>query len=116
MSSMPLRPVSVSYTHLDVYKRQGLVRFNLGHKTGIDFPGEMAGILRAPSPSIPLVTWANMGFGQGLTVTPVQLLACFVAIANKGIYTPLHYVKELVTEEGSFPPDIPCLLYTSRCV
>lgn len=85
----------------------GLVRFNLGHKTGIDFPGEMAGILRAPSPSIPLVTWANMGFGQGLTVTPVQLLACFGAIANKGIYTPLHYVKELVTEEGSFPPDIP---------
>lgn len=86
---------------------EGLVRFNLGHKTGIDFPGEMAGILRAPSPSIPLVTWANMGFGQGLTVTPVQLLACFGAIANKGIYTPLHYVKELVTEEGSFPPDIP---------
>jgi len=85
----------------------GLVRFNLGHKTGIDFPGEMAGILRAPSPSIPLVTWANMGFGQGLTVTPVQLLACLGAIANKGIYTPLHYVKELVTEEGSFPPDIP---------
>jgi len=85
----------------------GLVRFNLGHKTGIDCPGEMAGILRAPSPSIPLVTWANMGFGQGLTVTPVQLLACFGAIANKGIYTPLHYVKELVTEEGSFPPDIP---------
>ncbi len=85
----------------------GLIRFNLGHKTGIDFPGEMAGILRAPSPSIPLVTWANMGFGQGLTVTPVQLLACFGAIANKGIYTPLHYVKELVTEEGSFPPDIP---------
>ena len=85
----------------------GLVRFNLGQKTGIDFPGEMGGVLRAPSPNVPLVTWANMGFGQGLTVTPVQLLACFGAIANQGIYTPLHYVKELVTAEGSFPPDIP---------
>lgn len=85
----------------------GLVRFNLGQKTGIDFPGEVGGVLRAPAPSVPLVTWANMGFGQGLTVTPVQLLACFGAIANKGIYTPLHYVKEMVTEEGSFPPDIP---------
>ena len=72
----------------------GLVRFNLGHKTGIDFPGEMAGILRAPSPSIPLVTWAIMGFGQGRTVTPVQLLACFGAIANIGSFTPLHYVKQ----------------------
>lgn len=86
---------------------EGLLRFNLGHKTGIDFPGEMGGVLRAPSPSVPLVTWANMGFGQGLTVTPIQLLACFGAIANSGIYTPLRYVKELVTAEGSFPPDVP---------
>jgi stage V sporulation protein D (sporulation-specific penicillin-binding protein) len=86
---------------------EGLLRFNLGHKTGIDFPGEMGGVLRAPSPSVPLVTWANMGFGQGLTVTPIQLLACFGAIANNGIYTPLRYVKELVTAEGSFPPDVP---------
>ena len=86
---------------------EGLLRFNLGHKTGIDFPGEMGGVLRAPSPSVPLVTWANMGFGQGLTVTPIQLLACFGAIANNGIYTPLRYVKELVTVEGSFPPDVP---------
>lgn len=85
----------------------GLLRFNLGQKTGIDFPGEMAGILRAPSPNVPLVTWANMGFGQGLTVTPVQLLACFGAIANKGIYAPLRYVKEMVTEEGRFAPDVP---------
>ncbi|HPT82355.1 MAG TPA: penicillin-binding transpeptidase domain-containing protein [Limnochordia bacterium] len=86
---------------------QGLLRFNLGQKTGVDFPGEMGGVLKAPSPSVPLVTWANIGFGQGLTVTPVQLLACFGAIANKGIYTPLRYVKEMVTEEGSFPPDVP---------
>lgn len=85
----------------------GLISFNLGHKTGIDFPGEMGGVLRAPSSSIPLVTWANIGFGQGLTVTPIQLLASFGAIANQGIYSVLHYVKELRTEEGSFPPDIP---------
>lgn len=86
---------------------RGLLSFNLGHKTGIDFPGEMGGVLRAPSQSVPLVTWANIGFGQGLTVTPVQLLAAFGAIANGGIYSTLHYVKELVTEEGSFKPDIP---------
>ncbi|NMB02242.1 MAG: PASTA domain-containing protein [Firmicutes bacterium] len=85
----------------------GLLSFNLGHKTGIDFPGEMGGILKSPSPNVPLVTWANIGFGQGLTVTPVQLLASFGAIANEGIYSVLHYVKELRTEEESFPPDIP---------
>lgn len=85
----------------------GLTDFNLGYKTGIDFPGEVGGTLRAPSPNIPLVTWANIGFGQGLTVTPIQLIASFGAIANDGIYSVPHYVKELVTSEGSFPPDIP---------
>ena len=86
---------------------EGLVSFNLGYKTGIDFPGEVGGTLRPPAESIPLVTWANIGFGQGLTVTPIQLLAGFGAIANDGIYSVPHYVKELVTSEGSFPPDIP---------
>jgi len=85
----------------------GLTQFNLGSKTGIDFPGEMGGTLRSPSPNVPLVTWANIGFGQGLTLTPVQLIASFGAIANQGIYSVPHYVKEMVTEEGSFPPDIP---------
>ena len=85
----------------------GLTSFNIGYKTGIDFPGEMGGTLRAPSPNLPLVTWANIGFGQGLTVTPIQLLASFGAIANQGIYSVPHYVKELITEEGTYPPDIP---------
>ncbi len=85
----------------------GLTRFNLGYKTGIDFPGEIGGTLRSPSPNIPLVTWANIGFGQGLTVTPIQLLAGFGAIANDGIYSVPHYVKERVAAEGSFEADIP---------
>lgn len=85
----------------------GLTSFNLGYKMGVDFPGEMGGTLRAPSPSIPLVTWANIGFGQGLTVTPLQLIAAFGAIGNGGIYSVPHYVRKLVTEEGSFAPDIP---------
>lgn len=85
----------------------GLTDFNLGYKTGVDFPGEMGGTLRAPSPNVPLVTWANIGFGQGLTITPIQLIASFGAIANDGIYSVPHYVKKLVTVEGAFPPDIP---------
>lgn len=85
----------------------GLLSFNLGHKTGIDFPGEIGGVLRSPAPSIPLVTWANIGFGQGLTVTPIQLLAALGAIANEGIYSVPHYAKELRTEEASYAPDIP---------
>ncbi len=85
----------------------GLTSFNLGYKTGVDFPGEVGGTLRSPSPNIPLVTWANIGFGQGLTTTPIQMIASFGAIANDGIYSVPHYVREMVTEEGSYGPDVP---------
>ncbi len=84
-----------------------LLEFNFGSKMGVDFPGEAPGTVHAPSSKVPLVTWANIGFGQGLTMTPLQLLAAFGAIANEGIYSVPHYVKELVTKEGSYPPDIP---------
>ncbi|NLJ81332.1 MAG: PASTA domain-containing protein [Firmicutes bacterium] len=86
---------------------RGLTDFNLGSKMGVDFPGEAAGTVRPPSDAIPLVTWANIGFGQGLTVTPLQLLAGFGAIANEGIFSVPHYVQEICTPEGNFAPDIP---------
>lgn len=85
----------------------GLTSFNLGYQMGVDFPGERGGTLRPPSPNLPLVTWANIGFGQGLTVTPLQLIAGFGAIANDGIFSVPHYVQEIVTEDGKFAPDIP---------
>lgn len=85
----------------------GLTSFNLGFKMGVDFPGEMGGTLRSPAPTIPLVTWANIGFGQGLTVTPLQLIAGFGAIANEGIFSVPHYVQKIVTSDGVYQPDIP---------
>ncbi len=84
-----------------------LLKWNFGSKMGVDFPGEVGGTVHPPSARVPLVTWANIGFGQGLTMTPLQLLAAFGAIANDGIYSVPHYVKEIVSEEGSRGPDIP---------
>lgn len=86
---------------------KGLTDFNLGYKMGVDFPGEAPGTVRPPSAAVPLVTWANIGFGQGLTMTPLHLLAGFGAIAHQGIFSVPHYVQKLVTKEGTFPPDIP---------
>ncbi|NLY10818.1 MAG: PASTA domain-containing protein [Firmicutes bacterium] len=84
-----------------------LTRYNFGSKTGIDFPGEASGVVRHPSTGVPLVTWANIGFGQGLTVTPIQLLAAFGAIANEGIYSVPHYVKEIHLDGTVQGPNIP---------
>lgn len=81
--------------------------FNLGDKMGVDFPGEAPGTVRPPSDKIPLVTWANIGFGQGLTCTPLQLLAGFSTIANDGVFMVPHYVKEIRTEAEIIQPNIP---------
>ncbi len=60
-------------------------RLGFGKKTGIELPGESAGILR------PVSKWsglsrASMSIGHEISVTSVQLLAAFSAIANGGIY------------------------------
>ena len=84
-----------------------LMKFNFGAKMGVDFPGEVPGTVHPPSSRVPLVTWANIGFGQGLTMTPLQLLAAFGAIANDGIYSVPHYVREIITDSGTTAPELP---------
>ncbi len=72
-----------------------LDRFGFGRPTYVGLPGERRGILRPVSHwgEIELATHA---FGQGLTVTPLQLAAGFAAIAAYGVYHPpllaLHYI------------------------
>ena len=72
-----------------------LDRFGFGQYTYLGLPGERRGILR------PVARWgeiefATHAFGQGMTVTPVQLAAGFAAIAAHGVYHPpriaLHYL------------------------
>jgi cell division protein FtsI/penicillin-binding protein 2 len=69
-------------------------RFGFGHETGIDFPGESAGIV------LPLDRWSgstigNVPIGQGIAVTPIQMAALYGAIANKGVWTQPHLVDHI---------------------
>lgn len=73
--------------------------FGLGLKTGINFPGESAGILP------PLKQWTGTSIGtvpigQGLAVTALQMLGVYATIANKGIRMPLHLVHSTVDKDG----------------
>jgi len=72
-----------------------------GSKLGVDFPGEVPGKVPLPDPKVPQVTWANVGFGQGITVTPLQLLSTVCVIANGGILVWPHFVKEIVKPDGT---------------
>jgi len=58
-------------------------QFGFGYKTGIPLPGESRGILDRRPPKRP-VRLANMAFGQGVSVTPIQLVNAYSAVANGG--------------------------------
>lgn len=67
----------------------GMIRaLGFGRQTGIDLPGEGAGIL-APLKSWRPLTKAYVAFGQGIAVTPLQLARALAAVANEGrLVTP----------------------------
>lgn len=77
--------------------RNYFLKFGLGSKTGIDLEGEDSGVVKQPRDfkEIDLVT---NSFGQGISVTPLQLTAAFGAIANGGVlYKP--YVVSSIRDE-----------------
>ena len=74
-------------------------QFRLGQPTGIDLPGEAAGQLHPPDQGFARnLRYANMTFGQGLTVTPIQLAAAYSAIFNGGAYYQPHVVEQIGDE------------------
>ncbi|MEC7641371.1 MAG: penicillin-binding protein 2 [Nitrospinota bacterium] len=67
-------------------------KFGFGEKAGIDLPGETAGQLRDVSKWSRL-SLASISFGQGIGITPVQMVAALSAIANGGNLMRPHLTK-----------------------
>ncbi|MBE9547659.1 MAG: penicillin-binding protein, partial [Proteobacteria bacterium] len=63
---------------------QYIRKFKFGSKTGVDLPGESPGILREHE-NWTKVDMATIAFGQGVSVTAVQLITALSAIANDGV-------------------------------
>ena len=74
-------------------------RFGFGRPTGVELPGEESGILPDPS-NIGDVELATMSFGQGIAVTPLQLISALSAIANGGIEMKPNIIKEITSASG----------------
>jgi cell division protein FtsI (penicillin-binding protein 3) len=70
-----------------------LTAFGMGQKTGLDLPGESAGILHPPK-NWDDVTHTTIGFGYGLAATPVQMASAVAAIANDGVWVTPHIIQE----------------------
>ena len=65
--------------------------FGFGQKTGSGLPGESRGRLES-SDTWSQIQLANIAFGQGISVTPLQLAAAYSTIANDGVYHRPHIV------------------------
>ncbi len=65
--------------------------FGFGRQTGIDLPGESAGILHKVE-KWGLLEKDYIAFGQGVSVTPLQLVGAAAAVANDGVLLKPHLV------------------------
>lgn len=74
--------------------------FGFGAKTGIDLPGEAVGGIFSKE-DMHQVELATSSFGQGQTVTMIQLISAFCATINGGNYYQPHIVKEIDSQNGA---------------
>ena len=66
-------------------------------KTGIELPGELSGIVNIRYKT----ELANASFGQGITVTPIQMIQGLTAIANDGVMLKPYIVDKIVDSNGN---------------
>lgn len=73
--------------------------FGFGKRTGIELPGEGEGILFSKDDMAPIDT-ATMSFGQGIAVTPLQMVQAMSAMVNGGTMVKPHIIKEVDNSDG----------------
>lgn len=75
---------------------QKLREFGIGAPTGIDLPSEESGIVNWPeNPEWRPINLTTNAFGQGITVTPIQMITAMAACVNGGKLMKPYVVKEL---------------------
>jgi cell division protein FtsI (penicillin-binding protein 3) len=82
---------------------QYLRAFGIGSKTGIELPGESAGILQGSA------DWtrsraANVPIGQGVSVTTLQMASVYQTLANGGVRVPPRIVRSVTAADGTVTP------------
>ncbi|MFA6194459.1 MAG: penicillin-binding protein 2 [Patescibacteria group bacterium] len=81
--------------------------YGFGEKTGIELEGEAAGSIgNLLSSKVREIDAAVTSFGQGLSVTPLQMVMSYQAIANKGVLMK-PYVVQAIIRDGKREEMIP---------
>lgn len=72
--------------------------YGFGDLTGIDLQGEVPGYLR-PTNEWHSIDYATATFGQGLVVSPIQMVRAFASIINGGNLLTPHVVQKLISPQ-----------------
>ena len=76
-----------------------LQEYGFGQNTGIDLQGEVSGSIRREAEWLP-IDLATASFGQGISITPIQLLTAVSSIANGGYLLKPTIVQKIIDENG----------------
>ncbi len=79
--------------------------FGFNDKTGVDLPGETNSIVKSTE-GMGDVDLATTGYGQGIAVTPLQILSAVNALGNGGVLMQPKLVKEITDSDGNVVEEI----------
>ena len=80
---------------------ENIIQYNLNERTGVDYPGEARGFLQ-DFDVWGRITGYNVSFGQGVSVTPLQMTRFYGAILNGGYEVTPHFLISL-PQTGEVP-------------
>ena len=96
--------------HRDYFDR--LRALGIGRRSGIDLPGEAAGVFKSKAQFIRYpIESATAAFGQGVSMTPLQLVRFHAALANGGYLVQPHVATKMTNSQGEviWNPELPPL-------
>ncbi len=74
-----------------------LEKYGFGQPTDIDLQGEVPGYLKSRSNWYP-IDYSTVTFGQGIAITPIQMIRAFASIINGGYLMRPYLVQKIVSE------------------
>ena len=80
--------------------------FGFNDQTGIDLPGEGLSIVKDPA-TMSDVDLATTGYGQGIAITPIQVLCAVNSLGNNGVLMKPKIVDKIVDTDGKVVEEIP---------